>query len=368
MHNKPEEPPKAIRLAAVGDILLSRSSQDESPRRGPALMSADLQALVAECDLVVGNLECTLPGDGRHVPTEPRVVATPGDLDAVAAAGLHVVTLANNHMFDCMEPGFLRLRRQLDEAGIRSFGAGMNLAEAEAPALVLVGGTKIAFLGAADRRSGPYQFAAAGQFGVAPLDLPRLVERIGVLRSEVDHVIVSLHWGEERLDIPSPVQIEQGRALIDAGASMVLGHHPHVLQGLEWWRERPVIYSLGNFLADDVRFSDGDLLKWNRTERTGCVLLAELRADGVTAVRQVPTYDNGRVVEVDRSGFGQKRIGRTSRALARGVTLRAYRWEHMRVKTLLPVLDHLRWSKLKRMRLHNLRNALCRLRDAWKAK
>ena len=297
-------PQKMVRLAVVGDILLSNRLQDRSACRDLALMSPEVHDLAASCDLLVGNLECTLPGDGRHVPTEPRVVASSEDIDAVIASGVHVVTLANNHMFDCLEPGFLRLRRQLDEAGIRSFGAGMDLDEAEAPVIVDVGATRIAFLGAVDGRSGPYQFAAPGRFGVAPLNLPRLLDQVATLRRDVDHVLVSLHWGEERFLIPSPIQVEQARALIDAGASMVLGHHPHVLQGLEWWHGRPIIYSLGNFIADDVAFSDGDLLRWNRTERTGCVLLAELHADGVTGVRQVPTYDNGRLVGVDHTGFG----------------------------------------------------------------
>lgn len=368
MTNGRNPPQQTVRLAVVGDILLARGFPGQPPFRDSALMSPEMRDLAASCDLLVGNLECTLPGDGRHVPTEPRVVASPEDIDAVIASGVHVVTLANNHTFDCLEPGFLRLRRQLTEAGIRSCGAGMDLAEAEAPAIVEVGATRIVFLGAVDGRSGPYQFAAPGRFGVAPLNLPRLLDQVAILRRDVDHVLVSLHWGEERFLIPSPIQVEQARALIDAGASMVLGHHPHVLQGLEWWHGRPIIYSLGNFIADDVPFSDGDLLRWNRTERTGCVLLAELDADGVTGVRQVPTYDDGRLVGVDHTGFGQNRIDRAARALARGVTLRRYRWEHLRIKTILPMLNHLRWSKLKNIRPHNLSNALRRFLSAWKAR
>lgn len=368
MTNSRKPPQQMVRLAVVGDILLSRGFQSQPLVRDSALMSSELRHLVASCDLVVGNLECTLPGDGRHVPTEPRVVASPDAIDAVIASGIHVVTLANNHMFDCLEPGFLRLRRQLDAAGIRFFGAGMDLTEAESPVIVKIGATRIAFLGAVDGRSGPYQFAAPGQFGVAPLNLPRLLDQVTTLRRDVDHVLVSLHWGEERFLIPSPIQVEQARALIDAGASMVLGHHPHVLQGLEWWHGCPIIYSLGNFIADDVPFSNGDLLRWNRTERTGCVLLAELHSEGVTSVRQVPTYDDGRLARVDGSRFGQKHIDRAARALARGVTLRRYRWEHLRIKTLLPILAHLRWSKLKDIRPRNLANALRHFLSAWKAR
>lgn len=357
----------AARFAAVGDILLTADMGGGASHRDAALLAPDVHSLLDSCDVVLGNLEFTLPGAGSHVPTEPRVIADPEWVDAVAAAGIHVVALANNHMFDCLAPGFENLRGRLERAGLRYFGAGMDLAEATAPAVVEVGELRLAFLGAADRRSGPYQFAAPARFGVAPLDLPRLVEQIGSLRREVDHVIVSLHWGEERFLIPAPEQVGQAHALIDAGAAMVLGHHPHVLQGLELWNDRPVIYSLGNFLADDVPFADDDLLRWNRTERTGCILLAELHPGKVASVRQVPTYDDGRLVALDPGGFGQRRIDRAARALARGVTLRRYRWEHLWVKTLVPILAHLRWSELKRIRPRNLRNALRSLLAARRA-
>ncbi|MDY0166845.1 MAG: CapA family protein [Thermoguttaceae bacterium] len=347
-----------VRIAAVGDVLLTGGGGSGASLRDPALFAPEVRSLLASCHLVVGNLEYTLPGDGRYVPTEPRVVAEPEWVDAVAAAGIHVVSLANNHMFDCLAPGFQKLRMRLDQAGLRYFGAGMDLAEAAAPALIETGGLRLAFLGAADRRSGPPHFAASGQFGVAPLDLPRMIEQIGALHGEVDHVVVSLHWGEERFLIPAPEQVEQARALVEAGATMVLGHHPHVLQGLEFWHGRPIVYSLGNFLADDVPYANGDLLRWNRTERTGCVLLAELHPDRVADVRQVPTYDDRRLVGVDHSGFGQRRIERVTRALARGVTLRRYRWEHLWVKTFLPILAHLRWSQLTRLRPHTICNAL----------
>jgi len=345
----------------VGDVLLASGPCASQPGRDPALLAPDVRAVLAECDLVIGNLEFTLPGDGRHVPSEPRVVAEPECVAAVAAAGLHAVSLANNHVFDCLEAGFLRLRGRLQQDGLRHFGAGMDLAEASAAAVVEVNGARLALLGAADLQSGPYQFAETDRFGVAPLDVPRLVDQIGRLHSEVDHVIVSLHWGQERFLIPSPAQIEQARALVDAGASMVLGHHPHVLQGVESWRDRPIVYSLGNFVADDVRFDDGDVMRWNRTERTGCILLAELRPEGVRGLRQVPTYDDGRLVHIDRGSFGRQRIERVNAVLARGVSPGRYRREHLWVKTIRPVLRHLRWSQLGKLRLRHVRNGLGQL-------
>jgi poly-gamma-glutamate synthesis protein (capsule biosynthesis protein) len=348
-----------IRFAAVGDLLLAPGPAGTPYPRDPGLVSPEVRSLLAQCDVVFGNLECTLPGDGRSIPTEPRVIATPDLVQAVKAAGFSVVTLANNHTFDCFQPGYENLRALLAELGLPHFGAGMDLGEAAAPAMVETNGLRLAFLGAVDQHSGPYQFAAAGQWGVAPLDVDRLTKQIRELSSHVDHVLVSLHWGEERFLIPSPVQIEQAHALVDAGASMVLGHHPHVIQGLEIRRGAPIAYCLGNFVADEVYFTHGDAVRWNRTGRTGCTLLAELGPNAtVTNVRQVPTYDPGLAVQLDDTSFGQRRIAKTNRAIARGVTLRQYRREHLWVKTLKPILDHLRWSKLTRLRFRHVLSLL----------
>ena len=357
----PRERLPFVRLAAVGDLLLAPVGVRSPYRRAAALVSPPVRRLFAESDLVFGNLECTLAGDDGCVPTEPRVLATEDWVRAVGAAGFDLVTLANNHAFDGFESGFLTLRRLLETLPLPHFGAGMNLGEATAPAVVERGGLRLALLAAVDESTGPYCFAADGQPGVAPLDVGRLTAQIAALRAEVDHVIVSLHWGEERFAIPSPAQVEQARRLVDAGASMVIGHHPHVLQGLEYWRGAPIAYSLGNFFADEVPFSDGDAVRWNRTERTGAVLLAELTADAVRNVRLVPTFDAGVAVELDESGFGTRHLARLNQALARGVTAGRYRREHFRVNTLRPALARLRWSRLRKLRPRHLRTALARV-------
>ena len=366
--NRTDESSLTVRIAAVGDLLLTPGLGGTPYLRSPSLISPEIHSLFGECDVVFGNLECTLPGDDGCVPTEPRVVSNEQLVRAVKKAGFDIVSLANNHMFDCLESGFADLRSLLDEIGLPYFGAGMNLAEATAPAVLERGGLRIALLGAVDERSGPYRFAATNQSGVAPLDTERLVAQIGELRSHVDHVLVSIHWGEERFLVPSPKQISQAGMLVDAGASMVLGHHPHVLQGLEVRSGAPIIYSLGNFIADDVPFSDGDSIQWNRAERTGCILRADLTRDGVENVRQTPTYDSGRTVEVDGSRFGQRRLEKARRAIAKGVTLGRYRREHLWVKTIKPILHHLRWSEIRRLRYRQVINALDSLVRALRAR
>jgi len=348
--------PGVVRFAAVGDLLLTPPPKAVPYRRDPALISPAARSLVAQCDVAFANLECTLPGDGSCIPTEPLLIATAELVRSVKTAGFRLVTLANNHVLDCLDGGFRNLRCLLDELGMRYFGAGWNLDEAAAPAILEVNGVRLAFLGAVDPQTGPYRFASPDGSGVPALDVARLARQVRDLRCSVDHVLISLHWGEERFSVPSPAQVEQAHRLVDAGASMILGHHPHVLQGLEIYRRAPIIYSLGNFVADNVHFSDGDAIRWNRVQRTGCILLAEISKAKIENVRQVPTHDSGRLVDVDASRFGRRRIEQTRRAIAGGVSIARYRRERLWVKTIRPFFGHLRWSKLKRLRWRQICN------------
>jgi len=348
----------AVRLVAVGDLLLPAGPHGLAASRDMSLAFAGVREALAAGDIVFGNLECTLPGDGSMVPTEPRVISTEEMVRAIQPAGFHVVSLGNNHAFDCLQPGFHRLRSMLDEMGIAHFGAGDNLEEAAAPAVVEARGIRAAFLGVADERSGARPFATADHWGVAPLDLDRLTGQIRELRGDVHHVIVSPHWGEERFLIPSPDQVELARSLVDAGASMLLGHHPHVVQGLELRRGRPIVYSLGNFVACEVPYADGDAVHWNRTERTGCVLAAELTGDAVRDVRQYPTYDDGARIRLDKSPFGRRRIAEVNRAIRCGVTPARYGRERLWIKTIRPILRHLRWSQWRCLRWTRVCRAL----------
>ena len=205
-----------VRLAALGDILLAAETTGASAHRDAESIFAELQPVLADCDVVLGNLECTLPGDGETVTAEPRVVSTPELVRSVRSAGFGVVSLANNHMFDCMRAGFDKVRELLKELDIRFFGAGNDLSEASAPLVMKVNGIRIAFLGAADLHTGLGSVAASDCHGVARLDVDRLVDDVKRVRPAVDHVILSLHWGHERFLIPSPEQVEQDmRALVE---------------------------------------------------------------------------------------------------------------------------------------------------------
>ncbi len=356
--NQTAETNGSICLMATGDLLRSCAPTGRRRTRPGEGIFAPLSDLVSQADILAGNLEGTLPGDEGVVEAEPRVIGDEAFLREVASAGFDVVTLANNHMFDAMQHGFRRTRALLDELDVRHYGAGDDLGQATAPAIVEVRGLTLAFLAAASRSSGVRQFAAGTKHGVAALVMDRLLEQISDLSQRVDHVIVSPHWGRERYSIPSPEQIEQARAMIDAGATLVLGHHPHVLQGTETHGEGLICYSLGNFVAGDVFYDNGDVLTWNRVERTSAVLRATLSKDRLLDWELIPTFDDGRCVRPISEPFGRRRINRVQQRLEAGVTPRRYRCEHLRVDTIRPIVDHLRWRNLRRLRPRHFVNGI----------
>ena len=214
----------SIRFAAVGDLLLTAMPGD-STARGLEVLSEDVRELFTSCDFVFANLECTLPGNAT-VPTEPLVLSTEEQIRSLKDAGVNIVTLGNNHTFDCLDEGFNKVSGILTDIGIPWCGAGANLEEASHPAIVEKNGVSVAFLGVVGESSGPHRFADGSVGGVAPIDVEHICQSITQIKEKVDHVIISPHWGMERFRIPSGEQVVQARAFIDAGASMILGSPP----------------------------------------------------------------------------------------------------------------------------------------------
>jgi len=339
---------KTIQFAAVGDLLLTARSSDR-PGRGLDALSGEIQSLFKSRDLVFANLECTLEGNEK-VPTEPRLLTTETQILSLGQSGIDCVSLGNNHAFDYYDQGFMRLREMLSGIGIRWCGAGLNIQEAMEPVLYDIQGIRLAIWGVVDRSSGIYRFAGENNSGVTPLETDRVCNQIRDLKQTVDHVIISPHWGMERFLIPSPGQMDQARAFADAGASLVLGHHPHVVQGMEMVGNVPVVYSLGNFMSSHVYWDSGDYLNWNKFERVGCIFMCEFSKDRLLGIKQIPVYDDGVCIEIDKTGWGEKCIAKVNRLLASGVTQKIYNREAFRVHRVKPVLYRLSWQGLKTIR------------------
>lgn len=266
-------PTPSITIKAVGDIAfvssvdrLMKSSGDEAP-------VAAIADYIADADLTIGNLETALSTRGAAVAGKTFTFRSnpAGAIASLRRGGFDVVSLANNHTRDWGGDALSDTLTSLSDAGIAYAGAGESSAQAFAPAVVDVRGATVAYL--AFSQIGPSNFVAtdAGSGTAYTLDLERVMSLIAAADGAADYVVVSFHWGVEKSYTPNERQVSFGRAAIDAGADAVLAHHPHVLQGVEFYNNGMIAYSLGNFV-----FSPG-----SNEGRDTMVLSLTLTPDGV---------------------------------------------------------------------------------------
>ncbi|HWI41424.1 MAG TPA: CapA family protein [Verrucomicrobiae bacterium] len=237
----------AVVVTAVGDVMLGGSAAPTLKKKGHAHAFEGTERLLRGGDITVGNLEAPITGRGTKFNGKRFCFRTASSAaGALQKAGFRVMTLANNHIMDYGADGLADTKKFLQVRFIASTGAGATLREAREPAVVEARGEKVAFL--AYSLTQPVEFfAGAAKAGTAPGFAPFFTRDIARARLTADHVVVSFHWGDEGSGVPRTRQTEAARAAIDAGASAVIGHHPHVLQGIEFYRGAPILYSLGNF-------------------------------------------------------------------------------------------------------------------------
>ena len=237
-------------LLFTGDVMLSRAvgSRMEAQKDWslPFRLIADT---LRSADLRYCNLECPVSDRGRNLHHLYSFRADPRAIEGLKAAGFNVVSQANNHTYDWGPEALLDSLERLRAAGIQPVGAGQNILAAHYPLLVNVGGLRIAFLAYVD--IDPKE-AAAGvdRPGVAWLDPAQALADIRFARPLADLVIVCPHWGVEYALKPTRDQVELAHQMIDAGADMIVGSHPHVVQPLEKYHDHWIAYSLGNFVFD----------------------------------------------------------------------------------------------------------------------
>ena len=232
----------------------------------------------------MANLECAIGVSGTPAPKAYTFQAPPVAAEALALAGIDLVSLANNHSLDYGPESLAETQTLLAGQGVLSVGAGRSRAAAHAPATVERAGLTIAFLAYVSvpvERGGydPSAWAATEDApGVAWLDIAAMQADIEAAGAHADLVVVLLHFGLEWELEPSEAQREQARAAIDAGATLVLGSGPHVLQEVETYGDGLIAYSLGNFAFDGF---------WDPANDSA-ILLVELTAAGVAGYELVP--------------------------------------------------------------------------------
>jgi poly-gamma-glutamate synthesis protein (capsule biosynthesis protein) len=246
---------KPITIILVGDIMLDRGVKYKIEKIGNGDFRFPFLKIANELkgvDILFGNLEGPISDKGKNVGSIYSFRNDPMAIEGLNFAGFDILSLANNHAFDytreALEDTFLRLKK----AGIDYVGAGLNENEAFSPQIKEIQGAKIGFL--AYTNLGPESWRAtekdSGIAWVSESDFEKIKEDIKKAKEKVNVLIVSLHSGEEYQKEPTQFQIKFSKMAIDAGADIVVGHHPHFIQPNEKYNAGYIFYSLGNFVFD----------------------------------------------------------------------------------------------------------------------
>jgi poly-gamma-glutamate capsule biosynthesis protein CapA/YwtB (metallophosphatase superfamily) len=299
-------------LIAVGDIMLGGRTRRRIKEHGRDYPFGAVLPILQRAPIVLGNLEGPLAQKAQKLDRNFSYRVKPELAGSLLRAGINVVTLANNHLVDCGREGVLETLEALAVAGVTPLGAAANEQAAHEPVIREAGGLRIGLLGYYwNRRCA----ATASLPGSAMGIFEELETDIRKLRSQVDRVVVTFHWGRPYKPEPSPRARAKALFAIDCGAHAVVGHHPHIIQAFEIYRRCPIFYSLGNFA-----FGSGN-------SRAEGLMLGFRFEDARTVVNVYPLYVKNRDPRVNyqpkllRGDAAARMLCRLIEISARGGTL-----------------------------------------------
>jgi poly-gamma-glutamate capsule biosynthesis protein CapA/YwtB (metallophosphatase superfamily) len=247
-----------LKLLLAGDVMLGRLINDMLKVEPATYAWGDTLPLFHKAGVRLCNLECVIADRGIPWSATPKAFHFRSDAKNIAvldAAHIDVVSLANNHVLDFGYEALFDMLSLLEQAGIRSAGAGATLKEASAPAIWDVQGRRLGLIAFTDNE--PIWAASEEHAGIwyVPIQMQEkraqyLLEVVRQTKAEISCLIVSAHWGPNWGYAPPPGHQEFAYALIDAGADIVFGHSGHVVRGVEVYHNKPIIYCAGNFIDD----------------------------------------------------------------------------------------------------------------------
>lgn len=287
--DEPEEEPVPkgpIVLAFAGDVNLDEDSKPVAryDKENKGILGGIGEELVKEmndADIFMLNNEFAYSTRGTEIIEKSYTFrAHPKRVEILKEMGVDIVSLANNHALDFGEEALLDTFTTLEEAGIEYVGAGINLDRAKAPVYYTIGDTTIGYVAASHVIYAMDWYATDKRPGmIGTYDPTLFLASIKEAKENSDFVVVYVHWGKERTHDPVSYQKNLAKKYIDAGADVVIGCHPHVMQGIEFYNGKPIAYSLGNYW-------------FNASKRESGLLKLYLNPDGTTDVQLLPAMND----------------------------------------------------------------------------
>jgi hypothetical protein len=292
-----------VKICAAGDVSFYGSHSETPSFKTFSSVASEFKA----ADLTIVNLEHPLIeiGAGTSVKGKCTLRASTGWADVLKEAGVNLVSLANNHMMDYGEEGLVSTMSAIEKAGLAYVGAGKNRIEANKPLLLTIHGKKVAILARSSVIVSSPSYASENTAGIAFLDIEETIKTIRECSTLSACVILLIHWGIEQYKYPTLDQRRLASKFAGAGINIILGHHSHVLQGIERMGSALVAYSLGNFLFDEFTyeintphgFSDSHF-RLSKENREGIILTISITDKNVSSFK--PTFsiigENGEIL------------------------------------------------------------------------
>lgn len=270
-----------IRFAFAGDLCLGSEFINHAKKNKIDYLHPfrNLDGVFTGIDIGVANLEGPIcrSGDKRqgvsvHLFNDPAVI------ELCLRYKLKVLCLGNNHIMDYGTQGLKETQEAITSSGLLGVGAGMDVQSAQRPLIVKCKNIKVGFLAFTTGESNVNALLADNSHaGCAPFsNIDDVCKQVEEVKASTDVLCVALHWGHEYFDYPSVEQVGIAHALADAGANYIIGHHPHVIQGIERYRDSLIVYSLGNFFFPPVRTDSGRLHYQKKRCREFMILVSEI--------------------------------------------------------------------------------------------
>jgi len=277
---------KTTTLVAVGDIMLSRNVEQKMTSKNDWLYPfRALQKITSAADITFGNLESPIIAGPIVVTGQMTFRADPKAVLGLNFGGFDVLSLANNHMKNKSDAGISATIQTLDKAGVKHAGAGTNDVAARQPAIIAKNGIRFGFLAYLDSSFSPKTYEATPTRSGSPfMSQAVLKDDINKLKGKADVIIVSMHAGTEYAAKPNQKQKDFARLAIDLGAKLVIGHHPHVIEPVEKYHGGYILYSLGNFVFDQM---------WSQPTRDSVIATVTFTGTTPTGLKLTPAiiYD-----------------------------------------------------------------------------
>lgn len=326
-----------VKIAFVGDILLHSNYNKFALEKEPSSVFEKICNVLSDADLRFGNLESVLSKKGDPIYGKGCLVGDEKYISALKKVGFDVLSLANNHSFDFGIEAYEDMSLNLQKVGIDTVGTGRNLEESRKMIVVSVNNFLLGFIAYSSKTNNGRNYASDVSPGVAPLEEEYIVEDIKKYKKDVDYLIVSLHWGIEHSPDPTPDQISLAHTIIDAGAKIVVGNHPQILQGIERYNGGLVMYSLGNFCHSDYYWEGPQRtyqFKLKAADKESIMVKVELSKSKIECIDIIPLWINDRgqpeICEGGRSNAILQKLSERSKIITRPDFEK--HWENMLIK------------------------------------